>query len=301
MKKFSFDTANLFKFEGDVDKSTQRWLVIFGWIGLVLTWWLISVVNIIPDSILPTPFEVLKTYKELLLGAQFLLNPDGTPAMSEMGTPITVAREFSFGALFEKNHLLYHIGFSGLINVLGYLEAVAIALPLGFLIALYPAPRYIMQKQFDAIRFLPLPAATGIFIAAFGMGLDMKIHFLAAGILVYLLPIVVQRVVETEKAHKQTMHTLGATVGKKLRYLYIPSVISRVFVDIIVLVAISWTYITVIEVINNVGGLGGVANAAGRGRIDIVYAILVLVILIGVIQDKLLRKADRKMFPYKYV
>lgn len=284
MKNFGLDTKNLFKFESDVNAKTQRMLGIIGWIGFFLTWWLISATGIISDRILPSPFKVIASYWELLVGSQFVY--DGVGSI--------------FDALFSKNRLLYHIGYSTLINVLGYIEAAVIALPLGFLIALYPAPRYLLKKQLDAIRFLPIPAAIGIFIALFGIGISIKVNFLAVGILVYLLPVVVQRVVETEEVHKQTIATLNANAWQKLRHLYIPSVMSRVFIDIIVLVAIGWTYISVIEVVNNQGGLGGIVVAAGRGRSDIIYGILALIIGLGTLQDWLLRKWDRRLFKFKY-
>jgi NitT/TauT family transport system permease protein len=274
----------LFKFEGEVNAKTKSLLGIMGWVGMFITWWAISATGIVSDRILPSPIKVFGCYWELLMGSSY--------------TYTTFSNFVS--QLFDGSHLLYHIGFSTLVNVLGYLEAAVIAIPLGFLIALYPAPRHLLEKPLNAFRYLPIPAAIGVFIAAFGIGIGVKVNFLAVGILVYLLPVVVQRVVETEKVHKQTMSTLSATAWQKLIHLYIPSVMSRVFVDIIVLVAIGWTYISVIEVVNNQGGLGGIVVAAGRGRTDIIYAILMLIIALGTLQDKLLRRWDRKLFKHKY-
>lgn len=274
----------LFKFEGEVNAKTKNLLGIMGWVGMFITWWLISATGIVSDRILPSPIKVIGCYWELLMGSSYTYT-----TFSDL-----------VSQLFDSSHLLYHIGFSTLVNVLGYLEAAVIAIPLGFLIALYPAPRHLLEKPLNAFRYLPIPAAIGVFIAAFGIGIGVKVNFLAVGILVYLLPVVVQRVVETEKVHKQTMSTLSATAWQKLIHLYIPSVMSRVFVDIIVLVAIGWTYISVIEVVNNQGGLGGIVVAAGRGRTDIIYAILMLIIALGTLQDKLLRRWDRKLFKHKY-
>ena len=286
MKKswIHLDYKNCLKFEGDVDDQAKRTLKVLGWVGLFVTWWLISITGLISDRILPPPQKVLGSYWELLVGENYKW-----AGFADL-----------LSAIFTKNHLLYHIGFSTLINFLGYLEAVAIALPLGFIIALYPLPRYLLSNQLNAIRFLPIPAALGVFIALFGIGLSVKVNFLAVGILVYLLPIVVQRVLETDPVYKQTLNTLGATPFQKLKHMYIPSVLSRVFVDIIVLVAIGWTYITVIEVVNNRGGLGGIAVCASRGRSDIIYSILLLIILLGTFQDKLLKRFDKGLFKFKF-
>lgn len=271
-----------FKFEGDIDGYNKNILRQSGWFVALMIWWVGSLAVNSPN--LPSPVSVFAAYGELLLGAHYTWNGFGG----------------FLSSLFDGEHLLAHIGFSVGVNIAGYLEAAIIAIPLGFLIALVPAFRYSLEQPLNAIRYIPMPAIAGIFIVAFGSGIDMKFHFLAMGIMVYLLPIVVQRVLETQETHKQTMRTLNATATQKLRYLYIPSVMMRVSVDIIVLVAISWTYITIIEVINRQGGLGAVASIAARNRSDIVYAIIVLIMFLGTFQDALLRKADRKVFPSKY-
>ncbi|MDH5655074.1 MAG: ABC transporter permease subunit, partial [Spirochaetia bacterium] len=128
-----------------------------------------------------------------------------------------------------------------------------------------------------------------------------KVQFLSFGIFVFLLPTVVQRIDEVEKVYVDTVYTLGASKMEILRTVYIPSVISRVSDDIRVLVAISWTYLIVAELVNKTGGLGALAYTAGRqSRIDKVFAILVLVIIIGLVQDKIFVILDRLLFPHKH-
>ena len=208
----------------------------------------------------------------------------------------------SYGDLWFGDFLLWNTFYSIKLNLLGYLQAVALALPLGFLFGMFPVLRSLFSKYIDAIRYIPLTAAVGLFIAWFGIEDNMKIQFLSFGIFVFLLPTVVQRIDEVEKVYVDTVYTLGATKLQILRSVYIPSVISRVSDDIRVLVAISWTYLIVAELVNKTGGLGALAYTAGRqSRIDKVFAILVLVIIIGLVQDKIFVMLDRLMFPHKHV
>ena len=152
------------------------------------------------------------------------------------------------------------------------------------------------------MRFVPLTAMTGLFIAWFGIENNMKVQFLSFGIIVYLLPVVAQRVLEVEEVYVQTIYTLGANSWKTIRHVYIPYVFSKIFDDIRVLVAISWTYIIVAELINKSGGIGALIFTASRqSRIDKVFAILFLIIAIGFIQDKIFAWLDKKLFPFKYV
>jgi NitT/TauT family transport system permease protein len=180
------------------------------------------------------------------------------------------------------------------------MEAIAIALPVGFLMGLIPAVRHATATYIKAFRFLPLPVATGLFISWFGIGDNMKVQFLAVSIIVYLLPVVIQRVDDVENVYLQTAYTLGASKFQLITSVFFPSVFSRISDDIRVLVAISWTYITIAEVLNMTGGIGALAvQCARRSEVDKVFAVLVTVLLIGIIQDKLFLKLDRLLFPFK--
>jgi NitT/TauT family transport system permease protein len=235
-------------------------------LGVVL-WHLIAVSGLVHNGILPPPLKVLTSYGALL-----------------------------------KDGIVVHAYTSTKLNLFGYVEAVLICIPVGFVLGLFPVFEALSERLLASTRFLPLPAAMGIFIAAFGIGTTMKVQFLAVGIIVYLLPTVVQRVKETQDVYVQTARTLGASNWQIIRRVFLPDVLGRVFDDIRVLVAISWTYITIAEVINaSEGGLGALAYIASRqSRVDKIYAILLVIMAIGFVQDWTLKRADRWLFPYKY-
>jgi len=263
----------LFRFAGEVDHKTALAVNILGWVLLLFLWWLIPTMGWIKSTILPSPIDVIKCFK----------------------------------TLFVERNLLYNTGYSIFINLGGYMQAMALAIPLGFLIGLIPFFRHLVSKQIEAIRFTPLPATTGIFMALFGLGLGVKVEFLAFGIFVYLLPAIAQRIkdIETDdhlKALRQTMWTLNASPWMTMKHFYIPSVLSRFSMDVINLVAVSWTYIVIAEMVNAQGGLGSmIYMATSRGsHVDQLYAVLLLIISIGFVQDKLLKLLDKKLFKFKY-
>ncbi len=128
----------------------------------------------------------------------------------------------------------------------------------------------------------------------------MKVAFLAFGIIVYLLPVVVQRVNEVKDVYLKTVFTIGATDWQTVKSVYIPSVMSKLINDIRVLTAISWTYIIIAELVNRQGGIGSLAYIKARqGQIEKVFAILFVIILIGFIQDQIFAFLDNKLFPHK--
>jgi ABC-type nitrate/sulfonate/bicarbonate transport system permease component len=212
-----------------------------------------------------------------------------------------VVKNAQISSILSVSSLLFNTLYSVLLNILGYLEAIAVSIIVGFIIALIPFFRGLLSRYIDAIRFVPLAAVTGLFIAWFGIDLNMKVQFLAFGIFVFLLPVVVQRIYEVEEVYKQTAFTLGATSWQTIRYVYWPHVLSRLLDDIRVLTAISWTYIIVAETVNKESGIGALIFTARRhSRLDHVFALLLLIIIIGFVQDLLFAKLDRKLNPHKY-
>ncbi|MBK8503273.1 MAG: ABC transporter permease subunit [Saprospiraceae bacterium] len=255
------------------EKLTNRQSLILGVAGfglLLLIWTLLTIGEnpVFPSYILPKPGNVLK----------------------------------SFGSLYADNDIIRNTCLSLGLNLAGYLEAILIAIPLGFLIGLIPLFKGLTQRQVDAIRYIPLTAVTGLFIVWFGTSTAMKVHFLAFGILIYLLPVVMVRINEVEDVYLKTVYTLGASNWQTVKTVYIPSVLSRLTDDIRVLTAISWTYIIVAEGIGSTGGVGALIWRAGirQGRVDKVFAMLVIIMIIGIIQDKIFMYLDRVFFPHKY-
>jgi NitT/TauT family transport system permease protein len=255
-----------FALRGTLDKQTQAVVEIAGVLCLIFLWYLVCSVGGVPPTILPSPWSVLACVPELHF----------------------------------QDAMVRNLGYSMYLNIAGYLEAVVICVPLGFMIGLFPLCKGLFNKQVDAIRFIPLTAITGLFIVWFGIEDMMKVQFLAFGIIVYLLPVVVQRVGQVEEVYQQTAFTLGASTWQTIRTVFFPGVFSKLFDDIRVLVAISWTYIIVAEMVNKTGGIGALLYSAARqSRIDKVFALLFLIVLVGFIQDKIFKVLDTKLFPYK--
>lgn len=203
--------------------------------------------------------------------------------------------------LHFKDFLVHNVWISFYLNLLGLLEAVVFAIPIGLAIGLNSYLKAVFEPYLSALRFVPLTALVGLFVVAFGIYTNMKVQFLAVSIFIYLVPVIVQRVEETAVVLDQTMKTLGATRWQRIIYLYVPDVLSRVYTDIIVLSAISWTYIVVAEMVNLTGGVGALSFLAARqGRTDKVYAIVIVIVLVGLLQDKILKYLDPIFFPHKY-
>jgi len=260
------------KLFGGIDEGGSSKRLLFGVLGLAVVigaWQLVTGGILFEPGFFPTPFKVLQSIPEL----------------------------------FSENALVKNIGFSLGLNISGYLEAILIVIPVGFLVGLIKYARWGFQGQVDALRYVPLAAVLILFILPFGIGVPMKVHFLAFGIIIYLLPVMIQRIDEVGDVYIKTVHTLGASDWQLLKTVYIPSVLSRLSDDIRVLTAISWTYIIVAEGVNsNQGGIGTLIYYVGQrqSRYDKVFALVIIIMIIGMLQDKIFKWLDREFFPFKY-
>lgn len=311
-------SMNLFKLRGKLTRSQDLLLGLLGFLIFIAIWWLAA-----ESSSIQRP--IIEGFNNRL-PSSLNLDSEG-PQINQDSLALAIAKqdsiafanatEFekvypvlppppavlkSYPELFTKDNFPIEALRSIWLNVQGYFWAISISLLFGFIIGLYPLFRGLFSKQTNALRYLPLTALTGVFILWFGIEDEMKIAFLAFGIIVYLLPVVVQRIDEVRDVYLKTVFTLGATDWQTICSVYIPAVMSKLMDDIRVLTAISWTYIIIAELLNRAGGVGSLIFIKARqGQLEKVFAILFVIILIGFVQDRIFMFIDRRLFPHKYV
>lgn len=289
----------MFKLRGAVSSQQTFIFSLLGFAMLLFVWYLLTTGSdpMVKTGILPKPFStcdtimVDRTYEDKF---GKVIN-ESVPKKDH--SVICAYSELLTHDVFFKN-LCLSLGF----NFGGYIIALLWSLPIAFIIGLFPVFRATFKPQVNALRFIPLTAVTSIFIAAFSINASLKINFLAFGIMIYLVPIIMQRIDEVKDVYLKTVYTIGATKWQTIRSVYIPSVLSRLSDDIRVLTAISWTYIIVAEGIGDQGGLGSMIYKMGQrmGRPDRTFAILIIFVIIGIVQDRLFIYLDKKFFPHKY-
>lgn len=260
--------AQLFELRGELSARVSLTCEIIGVSLILVVWEAVCEMHLIPKGIFPSPIRMIASL------------PD----------------------LHYNEALLRNLGYSFSLNLMGLIEAVCLAVPLGFVIGLYPVFGAVLKRYITAARFLPLSALTGVFISVFGLFSNMKVQFLALSIFIYLLPAVIQRVYEVELVYQQTAFTLGAKKWQMIRTVFIPAVVSRSWVDVRNLSALSWTYITIAEMVNATqGGVGVMAYKFGRyGQVDKAFMVLVVIIAAALVWDGLLGYLEKVFFPHKF-
>ncbi len=296
----------MFELRGSLSKIQNITLGILGAILLIGFWWLLAEMLAIPALDYQAPRlddpSLQNLNRDSLLRAdsiQFANAKTVGKIYKILPTPLHVIQ--AYPKLLEEDNLPVHTIHSIWLNFKGYFWAILVSFFVGGLIGFIPLFRGLFSRPVDAMRYLPISALTGLFMLWFGLGDNMKVAFLAFGIFVYMIPVIVQRINEVESVHLTTVYTLGAGSWQTLISVYLPSVISKFMEDLRVLTAISWTYIIIAEILNNTGGLGSLIYwLARRDKTDKVFAVLLLIIVIGILQDRLFVYLDKRLFPHKH-
>jgi len=296
----------MFDLRGQLTRTQGIALGIAGGALLIALWWLLAEMLAVPALDYRAPAlddpALQNLNRDSLLRADSIRFANAKTVgkiYKILPTPLHVVQ--AYPKLAEEDNLFSHTFHSVWLNLKGYFWAIALSLLIGGLIGFIPLFNGLFASPVDALRYLPISALTGLFMLWFGLGDGMKVAFLAFGILVYMIPVIVQRIREVEDVHLQTSYTLGAGNWQTLRSVYFPSVFSKFMEDLRVLTAISWTYIIIAEILNNTGGLGSLIYwLARRDKTDKVFAVLLLVIVIGILQDRVFVYLDKRLFPHKY-
>ena len=304
---------SLFKLRGELSSTQSVVLGAAGVVFILVLWWIMAEsfskqVPIIEDyhQVMPDLRGIdsvrAEAIRDSILLQDSLAYENATEFEKVYPTvPLPTQVVKSFPELINEDSLISNSWRSVWLNIRGYFWAVLLSIPLGFVIGLLPLFRGMFSKPVDALRYLPLAALIGLFIQWFGFGDEMKVAFLAFGILVYLLPVVAQRIHEVNDVYLKTVFTLNATDWQTIKSVYWPSVMSKVIDDIRVLTAISWTYIIFAEYLNREGGLGALIYIKRRlGQVPDMFAILLVIIGVGFLQDRIFVYLDKRLFPHKY-
>ena len=134
----------------------------------------------------------------------------------------------------------------------------------------------------------------------FGIDEMQKIVFLFVGIVVYLLPLVVEAVENVDEVYLHTATTLGAGRGQLIRHVLVPGSLPAIGEALRVMNGIGWTYVILAEIVNARYGLGHIITVAGkRSHVDQIFAGVIVILFIGVATDVLIRIVNKQLFYWK--
>ena len=253
---------------------TTTWKIILGTIPIVLLfilWWLLTAgeaeMRILSPLILPSPFEVITSFKSLWFEAEL--------TRSVIASTLRV--------------------------VLGFLVGVMVAFPLGLFMASFSKIKALFDPIVIFIAYLPIPALVPLTMSIFGIDEMQKVMFLALAFIIYLLPLTIKSVEDVHNIYLQTAYTLGLNRWQIVRHVLLPISFPQIIDAMRLGFGVGWTYIILAEMVAAERGLGQIIIIAQRrGPREHIYLVLVVIVVIAYITDKLWQALYRYLFPYKH-
>ncbi len=230
-----------------------------------LVWTLLSATGAVSPLYLPSPAAVVRALGRLASGGE--LWTDARATLTRVG--------------------------------IGFALVVAISVPLGLAMGTWPAVRALFEPMIALVRYMPAPAFIPLLLIWLGLGEAPKITLLVIGTVFFntLMSADVARRVPAELINAS--YTLGAGRWQVIRKVIVPYSIPGLLDAMRVNIAATWNLVVVAELIAASEGLGYRIVRAQRFRqTDTIFAVLIVIGLIGVAMDLAFRMVRNRVAPW---
>ena len=217
-------------------------------------------------------------------------------------TPLEVAT----GAweLVEDGTLWDHIGASLARVGIGFLLAVAVAVPLGLWMGWISGAYYTLNPLFQMLRPISPIAWIPVAILWFGVGNTSPIFLIFIS---SVFPMIVQTTVGVrtiDRRYLRAAANFGVSRATLFRKVVLPAVLPEIIVGMRIGIGVAWLVVVAAEMIALRSGLGYLimdSRNAGN-RYDLVIASMIIIGVIGLLLDGVTRLLEgMKMVKWRYV
>ncbi|MDZ4734780.1 MAG: ABC transporter permease [Rhodospirillaceae bacterium] len=201
--------------------------------------------------------------------------------------------------LLVEDAFIVDIGISIYRIVSSFALACAVAVPLGILMGSFKRIEAFVDPLVSAWRYLPAPSFIPLLLMWFGTGDGQKLALLFIGVLWFLITLIMDHVKSVRTELIETSVTLGGNRWQVLWTVVIPASMPNIVVAMRQMMAVSWTYLVIAEIVAATDGIGAVMMRAKRFlHVDKIMAGILVIGILGLLFDFLFRVAHRLLFPY---
>ncbi len=258
--------ARLFEFNRSITVIESLWLAILAWVVFFGIWEGAVMMKLTNPVLLPGPRTVLTSFVEL----------------------------------FTEKGYLSDIGISVYRVVLSFLLASLIAVPLGILMGTFKRVEAFFNPLVSAFRYLPAPSFIPLLLMWFGAGEGQKLALLFLGVVWFLITLIMDHAKQVPADFINTALTLGGSRRQILTTVVVPALLPNILTAMRQMLAVSWTYLVIAEIIAADSGIGAMMMRAKRFvHIDEIMAGIVTIGILGLLFDLILRALHRRLFAYQ--
>jgi NitT/TauT family transport system permease protein len=250
-------TPSLFAIRGAISRRARWTLMTLSILGPLAAWWALSVSGVVePAHYLPTPVATFSAGWEMFQTGQML-----TDALA------TVQRV-----------------------LLGFGLAIVLSVPLGIVMGSFRSGAALSEPVIGLLRYLPANAFIPLLIIWLGLNEPPKVALIFLGTFFFNTLMTADVVRGVPISLIEVSYTLGGRVSEIVRKVIIPHSLPGMIDAVRVNAAAAWNFVIVAELIAPDAGLGYRIKRLERfTAIDRIFAVLVVIAILGLIIDILLR------------
>lgn len=257
--------SRLFEFNHSISLASALRLGFSAWIIFFGIWELAILLKLTNTVLLPGPFKVLTSFVEL----------------------------------FTVKNYLHDVGMSLFRIVASFALACLIAIPLGIMMGTFRRVEAFFNPLVSAFRYLPAPSFIPLLLMWLGAGEGQKLALLFLGVVWFLITLIMDYAKSVPADFVNSALTLGGNRRQVLLTVVVPAMLPDILTAMRQMLAVSWTYLVIAEIIAADTGIGAMMMRAKRFvHIDEVMAGIITIGLLGLVFDILLRRLRRMLFPY---
>jgi ABC-type nitrate/sulfonate/bicarbonate transport system permease component len=149
-------------------------------------------------------------------------------------------------------------------------------------------------------RAVPPPILVPVFLFVIGIGTPMEIWSIVFGVLWPVLLNAIDGARHVPAGHLETARAFKIPAAQRLVRIILPSAAPKIFAGLRLGVALALVMMIVSEFVGSVNGIGReMVTAQGSGQISLMWAIIVILGLLGVVLTLLLGVAERRVLAWQ--
>jgi len=244
-------------------------LSIVSVLSILILWFAVTALKIIPELFLPSPAAVWQKFIEV----------------SQQG--------FMKATLWQ--HLAESIGrvFSALI------AAIVIGVPLGLWMGLNKWVRAVFDPLVELLRPIPPLAYLPLLVIWFGIGETTKVLLIFFSILAPIIISSAHGVLSHQQNRERAALSLGATRLQVLQYVILPTALPHILTGVRIGLGVGWSTLVAAELVAADRGIGFMVQSAAQFLItDTVILGIIVIAIVAVSFELFLRWLQKQLAPW---
>lgn len=238
-------------------------------LSILVLWFVVTTLKIIPELFLPSPAAVWQKFIEV----------------SQQG--------------FMKATLWQHLAESISRVFSALIAAIVIGVPLGLWMGLNKWVRAVFDPLVELLRPIPPLAYLPLLVIWFGIGETTKILLIFFSILAPIIISSAHGVISHQKNRERAALSLGATRLQVLQYVILPTALPHILTGVRIGLGVGWSTLVAAELIAADRGIGFMVQSAAQFLItDTVILGIIVIAIVAVSFELFLRWLQKQLAPW---